>query len=175
MSGHNYATLVKSGLQTQSSLVRELKVSKEELPRRYLTVIMENLHTNKDWYVLTYSHSAMREISDLVFFFKALHGWTDLDINTFVSFSNNGRTRLCQNPLLTLKVPLRKSNTFKASYLNRIIKKWNYICKVQHPSTFCSLSTFKRNIRNTYKNLLGAVFDIEMPCTWSLVCDCPCQ
>ena len=46
MSGHNYATLVKSGLQTQSNLVRELKVSKEELPRRYLTIIMENLHTN---------------------------------------------------------------------------------------------------------------------------------
>ena len=52
---------------------------------------------------------------------------------------------------------------------------WNYICKVQHPSTFCSLSTFKRNIRNTYKNLLGTVFDIEMPCTWSLVRDCPCH
>jgi hypothetical protein len=29
-----------------------------------------------------------------------------LDVNTFVSFSNNNRTRLCQNPSLTLKVPL---------------------------------------------------------------------
>ena len=48
MSGHNYATLVKSGLQTQSNLVRELKVSKEKLARRYLTIIIENLHTNKD-------------------------------------------------------------------------------------------------------------------------------
>ena len=45
MSGHNYATLVKSGLQIQSNLVRELQVSKEELPRGYLTIIMENLHT----------------------------------------------------------------------------------------------------------------------------------
>ena len=116
-----------------------------------------------------------REISDPVFFFKALHGFTDLDINTFVPFSNNGRTRLCQNPSLTLKVPLCKSNTFKASYFNRIINKWNYICKVQHPSPFCTLSTFKRNLRNTYKNLLGTVFDIEMPCTWSLVRDCPCH
>ena len=85
----------------------------------------------------------------LVFFFKALHGFTDLDMNTFVSFSNNGGTRLCQNPSLTLKVPLCKSNTFKASYFNRIINIWNYICKVQHPSTFCTLCTFKKNIRNT--------------------------
>ena len=51
-----YLTNVKSHLcyaseiwlQTQSSLVRKLKVSKEELLRGYLTVIMENLHTNKD-------------------------------------------------------------------------------------------------------------------------------
>ena len=121
-------------------------------------------------WILNCNHG--REISDLVFFFKALHGFTDLVINTFVFFSNNGRT---QNPSLTLKVPLCKSNKFKASYFNRIINKWNYICKVQHPSTFCSLSTFKRNMRNTYKNLLGTVFDIEMPCTWSLVRDCPCH
>ena len=107
-------------------------MSKEELPRRYLTIIMENLHTNKDWYVLTYSHSATRERFLTWCSSKALRGFTDLDINTFVSFSNNGRTRLYQNPSVTLKVLLCKSNTFKASYFNRIINKWNYICKVQH-------------------------------------------
>ena len=68
-----------------------------------------------------------REISDLVFFFKAPYGSTDLDINTFVSLSNKAWTRLCQTLSLTLKVPLCKSITFKASYNNRI-KIWNYIC-----------------------------------------------
>ena len=116
-----------------------------------------------------------REISDLVFFFKALFGNTDLDVNTFVSFSNNNRTRLCQNPSLTLKVPLCKSNTFKASYFNRLVKIWNYTCKILPPTTFATLSSFKRNIRSTYKHLLGTMFDIEMPCTWSLVRDCPCH
>ena len=46
-----------------------------------------------------------REITYLVFFFKALHGNIDLDVRTFVSFVNNGRTRLSQNPTLTLKTP----------------------------------------------------------------------
>ena len=110
-----------------------------------------------------------REISDLVFFFKALFGITDLDVNTFVSFSNNNRTRLCQNPSLTLKVPLCKSNTFKASYFNRLVKIWNYTYKILPPTTFATLSSFKRNIRSTYKHLLGTMFDIEMPCTWSLL------
>jgi hypothetical protein len=35
-----------------------------------------------------------REIKDLVFFFKALYGHIDLDVYSFVSFVNNGRTRL---------------------------------------------------------------------------------
>ena len=179
-----YLTHVRSQLCYASEVwsPNTVKLSKrvESVQRRATTWILNCNHGE-----LTYQQRLIcldllplcyeREISDLVFFFKALHGLTDLDINTFVSFSNNGRTRLCQNPLLTLKVPLCKSNIFKASYFNRIINKWNYICKVQHPSTFCSLSTFKRNIRNTYKNLLGTVFDIEMPCTWSLVRDCPCH
>ncbi len=58
-----------------------------------------------------------REITDLVFFFKALYGNIDLDVRTFVSFVNNGRTRLSQNPTLTLKTPYCKSSTFQASYI----------------------------------------------------------
>jgi hypothetical protein len=46
-----------------------------------------------------------RERTDLVFFFRALHENIDLDVRTFVSFVNNGRTRLSQNPTLTLKTP----------------------------------------------------------------------
>ncbi len=64
-----------------------------------------------------------REITDLVFFFKALYGNIDLDVRTFVSFVNNGRTRLSQNPTPTLKIPYcitYKSSTFQASYFDRI-------------------------------------------------------
>jgi hypothetical protein len=40
-----------------------------------------------------------RQISDLIFFFKALFGNTDLDVNTFVSFSNNNRIKIPPSPL----------------------------------------------------------------------------
>ena len=116
-----------------------------------------------------------REITDLVFFFKALHGNIDLDVRTFVSFVNNGRTRLCQNPTLTLKNPYCKSSTFQASYFNRIVKIWNYACKILPPTSFASLSSFKRNIKDTYKHSLDAKFDIDMSCTWTLVPDCCCH
>ena len=39
-----------------------------------------------------------REICNLKFLFKALFRSTDLDVNSFVSFSNNSHTRLCLNP-----------------------------------------------------------------------------
>ena len=114
-----------------------------------------------------------REITDLVFFFKALYGNTDLDVRTFVSFLNNGRTRLSQNPTLTLKTPYCKSSTFQASYFNRIVKLWNYVCKILHPTSFASLASFKRNINITYKRCFEEKFD--MPCTWTLVPDCSCH
>ena len=60
-----------------------------------------------------------REIKDLVFFFKALHGHIDFDVHRFVSFTNNGRTRLSRNPSLTLKVPLCKFKTFQSSYTRK--------------------------------------------------------
>ena len=73
-----------------------------------------------------------REIAHLVFFFKALHGNIDLDVCTFVSFENNGRTRLSQNPTLTLKTSYCKSSTFQASYFNRIIKPYRGTTSVKY-------------------------------------------
>ena len=93
-----------------------------------------------------------REIKDLVFFFKALHGHIDFDVHRFVSFTNNGRTRLSRNPSPTLKVPLCKSKTFQSSYFNRLVKLWNHVCKILSSTTFASLSTFKRSLKATSRN-----------------------
>ena len=114
-----------------------------------------------------------REIKDLVFFFKALYGRIDLDVHSFVSFNNNGRTRLCTNPSLTLKVPLCK--TFQSSYFNRLVKLWNHVCKIAPSTTFASLSSFKRSLKAAYGNLVMTAFDVDLPCTWTLVRDCPCH
>ena len=116
-----------------------------------------------------------REIKDLVFFFKALYGRIDLDVHSFVSFNNNGRTRLCTNPSLTLKVPLCKSKTFQSSYFNRLVKLWNHVCKIAPSTTFASLSSFKRSLKAAYGNLVMTTFDVDLPCTWTLVRDCPCH
>ena len=91
MSGHNYATLVKSGLQTQSNLVRELKVSKEELPCGYLTIIMENLLP------LCYE----REISDLVFFFNFMASqiWTSIPLSPFPTMVGPDFVKILRSPL----------------------------------------------------------------------------
>ena len=122
-----YLTHVRSQLcyasEVWSPNTAKLRNRVESIQRRATAWILNTNHAK-----LTYQQRLIcldllplcneREISDLVFFFKALYGFTDLDISTFVSFSNNARTRLCQNPSLTLKVPLCKSNTFIASYFN---------------------------------------------------------
>ena len=116
-----------------------------------------------------------REIKDPVFFFKALYGRIELDVHSFVSFNNNGRTRLCTNPSLTLKVPLCKSKKFQSSYSNRLVKLWNHVCKIAPSTTFASLSSFKRSLKAAYGNLVMTTFDVDLPCTWTLVRDCPCH
>ena len=91
-----------------------------------------------------------REIKDLTFFYKAMHGLCDLDVLKFVSFVTHSRTRNCHNPSHLLKIPSCKTNTFKSSYFNRIVLLWNYVCKVALPSDFCSLFSFKTFLRRTY-------------------------
>jgi hypothetical protein len=80
-----------------------------------------------------------REVRDLIFFYKALHGLYDLNVLDYVSFVTHGRTRLNNsNSTLVLKNPLCKTSTFKASYFNRIVRMWNSICKVAPSSSFSS-------------------------------------
>ena len=70
-----------------------------------------------------------REIKDLVFFYKALSGSTDLNIENLVSFVKHGRTRN-KNPTLTLIPSYCKTNVFQASFFNRIVKLWNSVCNL---------------------------------------------
>jgi hypothetical protein len=41
-----------------------------------------------------------REIKDLIFFYKALCGYIEVNINEYVSFIGHGRTRHSQIPLV---------------------------------------------------------------------------
>ena len=82
-----------------------------------------------------------RELNDLTFFCKCLYGLTDLNVHSFVSFVQHGRTR--QSNSCNLKTPFCKTSTFQASYFNRIVKLWNFICKSATKESFTSISTFK--------------------------------
>ena len=57
---------------------------------------------------------------DLVFFYKCLNGFTDLNVSDFVCSVSHGRTRLSNS--YNLKTPVCKTSTFQASYFNRIAK-----------------------------------------------------
>ena len=66
----------------------------------------------------------------------ATYIWTTLCIHESVKI-----------PPSPLESPLCNFNTFKASYFNRLVKIWNYTCKVLPPTTFTTLSSFKRSGR----------------------------
>ena len=81
-----------------------------------------------------------RELKDLVFFYKCRNGFTDLNVYDFVSPVSHGRTRLSNS--YNLKTPVCKTSTFQASYFNRIVKLWNYICKFSPPTSFSTTASF---------------------------------
>ena len=117
----------------------------------------------------------IREIQDLVFFYKALYGYVDLDISSYVSFLKHDRSRVTLNPSLVLEVPFCRTTTYKHSYFNRVVHLWNSVCKTASPNSLVTLSSFINVLRQTYPYLRDSVFDVDMPCTWTLVRDCPCH
>jgi hypothetical protein len=80
-----------------------------------------------------------------------------------------------QNPSLVLKPSYCKTSTFQASFFNRVVKPWNFVCKIASTDKFASLSIFKRFLHATYSNLVTDTFNVDMPCTWSLTRDCSCH
>ena len=119
--------------------------------------------------LLTLSYN--REIKDLVFFFKALYGYVDLNSNNLVSFIEHGRTRLSQASSVMLQTPSCKTATFQSSYFNRIVKPWNIVCQDVIPDSFSSPISFKNFLKRKFSELLLLSYDVELSCTCS-VCLC---
>ena len=105
-----------------------------------------------------------REVKDLVFFYKAVNGYIDIDVSNFVNFVNHGRTRRALRSKY-LETPLCKTCTYSSSYFNRVIKLWNSVCVSIDPSSFTSSSSFKLYLKMRYKNILETVSDPDMTCT----------
>ena len=116
-----------------------------------------------------------REIKDLTYFYKLLHGFNNLNVLDFVSFVNHTRTHHCKNPSLVLKVPRCKKSTFQSSFFNRIVPLWNCICTLASPGDFRSIVSFKTFLSRIYLDLLTFTFDVNMTCSWSLCRSCSCH
>ena len=48
---------------------------------------------------------------------------------------------------------LFKTSTFQTSYFNRIVKLWNYVCRLASPTSFCSPNAFQLFVRNLMNNI----------------------
>jgi len=96
------------------------------------------------------------------------------DLGRYVTFITHGRYR-SKNPNLILKPAYCKTTTFQASFFNRNVKPQNLICNLAPHDKFSSLSLFKKFLRATYFTLLDTTYNIDMPCTWFLSRNCPCD
>ena len=62
-----------------------------------------------------------REIKDLVFFYKAVYGYIDIDVSDYVSFNNHRRTRRGHSAGCYLTFPACKTGTLQALYFVRFV------------------------------------------------------
>ena len=116
-----------------------------------------------------------REIKDLVFLYKALFGYLNVNISNYVSFVSHGRTRLSNGSKYILQSQGCKTSTFQSFFNNRIVKIWNVVCRDISLDTVSSPSSFKRLLKQRYSSIVHSVYDVEMACTWSLFRDCSCH
>ena len=115
-----------------------------------------------------------RKLRDLLFLYNCISGYTDLNIERYVTFITRGQSR-SQNPTLVLKAAYCKTATFQTSFFNRIVKPWNTICNLAPQDKFSSPSLFTYFLHATYFTLLDITYNIDMPCTWFLSRNCPCH
>jgi hypothetical protein len=103
-----------------------------------------------------------REVRDLVYFFKSLFSYIDVNIDNYVSFVSHGRTRLSHTSRYILQSKLCKTNTFQSSYYNRVVKIWNTVCQEVSPDIFRNPNSFKHYLKRRYHTLISNVYDVDM-------------
>ena len=81
-----------------------------------------------------------REIKDLVFFYKAIYGYIDIDVSNYVTFNNHPPTRHSQSAGCYLTFRASKTSTLQGPYFVLIVKLWNNLCHEDFPGGFTSIS-----------------------------------
>ena len=108
-----------------------------------------------------------REILDLCFLFKCLHGEIDININTYIQFVQSNTSRRSANKGTLFYLNMTKTVQAQSMNVNRLAHLWNKLSK--HIRMSDSLSSFKRQLGVLYKSHL-IYFDINNRCTWGIIC-----
>ena len=145
----SYATVVLSPAQLCQSENDQRRATRWILRTRIGEMSYKQRLLTLALLALTYD----RERRDLVFLYNCIFGYTDLNIGRYVTFVSHGRSR-SKNPTLALKPAYCRTATFQASFFNRNVKLWNFICDLASYDKFSSLSSFKKFLRATYFTLL---------------------
>ena len=108
--------------------------------------------------------SYRREIADLLFLYKSMNCFYDVDFHNFVTMvDHNGRLRSSSRGLL-FKVQNCKTVTFQSSYFIRIVKLWNSLPLDVRQSS--GLKQLRQNIKMFYHTKLVETFDVDNTRTW---------
>ena len=79
--------------------------------------------------------------------------------SSFTNFISHGHSRLSNS--FNLKTPICETSPFQASYLNGIVKLWNYSCSIAPSSSFSSPLSFQLFVKQTLFDCLRTSFDID--------------
>ena len=137
---------------------------------RWILPMHKDQLSYKEWLTLLdlLPLSLDHELKDLIFFYKCLYCSTGLDVRNYVSFVSHDRTRLSNS--FNLRNPFCKTSTFQASYFNRTVKLWNYVCRQAPPTSSSSLTAFQLFVCKLMSTHLSRVYEINYPCTWIIFC-----
>ena len=87
-----------------------------------------------------------RFLFDVLFLHKALNGYINIDLSTYVHFfSDSDRYPLRGKDECTLKKNYARTNTFKFSFFNRIVDMWNTLPLLVRQAT--TIASFKKEVR----------------------------
>ena len=113
--------------------------------------------------------SFRREIADLTFMYKYLHGALDVDFHDEIQVTNVNPRLRSSSQVMKLQENFARTETFKGSFFNRIVRLWNILPLSLRNCE--SLSTFKAGLNTYYLGKLNS-FNVECACTWISNCRC---
>ena len=93
-----------------------------------------------------FSLEQKRFLFDVLFSYKALNGYINIDLFTYVHFfSDSDRYPLRGKDECTLKKNYARTNTFKFRFFSRIVHMWNTLPLPIHQAT--TIASFKKGVR----------------------------